>query len=87
MKYEIGYWVDDNDNRWNEHLFNYREAERESKTLKNCSGCENCANCEDCTNCINCENCFNCKDCCNIEGLSNRYSMAGKHRRDYTKVS
>jgi hypothetical protein len=57
MKLEDGYWIDDNDNRWNSKLYSEEESIKASETLIDCKNCENCNNCKDCNNCENCNNC------------------------------
>ena len=65
MKNENGYWVDDNNNSWNEDFYTIEEAKSYSETLINCKGCTNCTNCEYCRHCTNCRYCTGCKDCTN----------------------
>ena len=58
-----GFWADKNGNKWDAGLFNEKQAEKLSLTLKNCKHCENCYKCEDCQNCKRCENCKSCENC------------------------
>lgn len=69
MKRKNGWWIDENNNRWDTCFYTEGEAENCSKTLINCADCDNCVNCvncincTDCTDCDNCDNCQNCVDC------------------------
>lgn len=51
MKQENGYWVDADNNRWNESRFTEEEAERLSKTLRHCKVCTDCTDCSSCAGC------------------------------------
>lgn len=55
-----GYWVDENNNKWDAVYYTKEEAEKYSKTLVNCRDCENC---EDCINCVGCRDCIRCANC------------------------
>lgn len=64
--YEDLYWEFENGNKFSKHRHSYEDAERQSKTLINCSNCINCYNCKNCNNCeycIFCEYCEDCKHC------------------------
>lgn len=50
MKQINGYWVDENNNRWDCELYSKAEAERYSKTLIDCTECTDCNNCYNCDN-------------------------------------
>lgn len=57
------FWVDENNNRWDENLFTEDEAIRASKELIDCHDCKNCSYCVCCTNCTHCHCCWDCHDC------------------------
>lgn len=72
MKQINGYWVDENNNRWNIKFYTEEAAEEFSKSLVNCYNCigcdycyncQNCNGCRYCTGCINCNNCHDCRYC------------------------
>ena len=63
LKLEKGYYVDNNNNKWNAKAYNENEALQHSKGLINCFDCVDCINCKDCRACINCIDCINCVDC------------------------
>ena len=65
MKQINGYWVDENDNRWNIKTYTEEEAERYSKSLVNCYYCYNCIDCHNCFNCFDCVDCSDCRYCWN----------------------
>lgn len=65
MKQINGYWVDENNNRWNCEICSEASAEKFSKTLINCTDCIDCTNCTDCNSCFNCLYCHNCTNCIN----------------------
>ena len=56
MKQINGYWVDENNNRWDCELYSEAKAERYSKTLIECTECTDCDNCYNCNYCYNCDN-------------------------------
>lgn len=58
-----GFWVDDNNNRWNAHMYTETEAAEVAKTLTNCTDCTDCRDCLNCTYCRNCVECDHCIDC------------------------
>lgn len=51
MKRVDDWWIDENNNKWNAHLYTKDDAENYSKTLINCIDCDNCDNCVNCYNC------------------------------------
>lgn len=63
MKKENGYWIDDNNNRWNCNNFSEDEAMINSFNCNNCYDCHNCHNCDSCYECHNCHNCHDCHSC------------------------
>ena len=68
MKQISGYWVDENNNRWDIKIYTKGQAEKLSKSLVNCYNCRNCCycrNCNDCSECSYCRYCRYCNDCCN----------------------
>lgn len=85
MKRIRDYWVDEEGNKWNAHLFTEEEAEAESKTLFRCVDCTNCVNCEMCSDCVNCESCYGCRHCANLIGKQLMINVKGKHRRSYLR--
>ena len=61
-----GYWVDEDDNRWDYERFTEKEAEKASQSLVNCfrcTDCNDCVGCQDCEHCNNCEHCNYCNNC------------------------
>ena len=58
-----GFWVDENNNRWDENFYTQERAEELSKTLINCSDCSYCSYCFDCSDCSYCFDCSDCSDC------------------------
>lgn len=67
MKQINGYWVDENNNRWDIEIYTEGQAEKCSKSLVNCYNCQNCYNCRNCRNCHYCYYCYYCCDCCNCD--------------------
>lgn len=65
MKQINGYWVDENNNRWNIGIYTEEQAEKFSKSLVNCYNCNNCGYCDNCRSCHNCRYCNKCNDCNN----------------------
>lgn len=65
MKRVGNWWIDENNNKWNAHLYTKNDAENYSKTLINCINCDSCDNCQNCVRCQNCDNCVDCVDCQN----------------------
>ena len=63
LKQINGYWVDENNNRWNIEIYTEEEAEKCSKSLVNCHDCYNCVDCKYCRNCNDCRYCINCRYC------------------------
>ena len=63
MKQINGYWVDENNNRWDIEIYTEEQAEKASKSLVNCRNCYNCHDCRYCHYCDNCRNCDNCGYC------------------------
>ena len=71
-----GYWVDENNNRWDIEIYTEEQAEEFSKSLVNCYNCYNCCDCHDCDNCYDCENCthcLNCRNCNNSKSCNSCY--------------
>ena len=63
MKQINGYWVDDNNNRWDCELYSKAEAKRYSKTLIDCTNCIDCTDCKFCDYCNYCKFCDHCDNC------------------------
>lgn len=63
MKNINGYWVDENNNRWDADLYTEEQAAKLSQTMIDCKYCKNCLDCNGCTNCLDCKCCTNCLDC------------------------
>ena len=61
MKQINGYWVDENNNRWDIEIYTEGQAEKFSKSLVNCHNCRNCSYCYNCDYCDNCRYCRNYK--------------------------
>lgn len=76
MKLENGFWIDENDNKWNIMRYSGNEAMYESKQMKNCERCIDCTNCENCVGCINSHYCINsinvmnCRKCVDCENCT-----------------
>ena len=51
MKQENGFWIDENNNRWNCDCYNKNQAIELSEKLINCTDCRGCTYCTDCTGC------------------------------------
>ena len=62
MKNSNGYWIDENNNQWNENIYSKDEAIKWSKTLNNCTDCTYCTDCTGCTDCTDCKVCRNCRN-------------------------
>ncbi|MGF6375059.1 hypothetical protein M2140_000093 [Clostridiales Family XIII bacterium PM5-7] len=74
MKLINGFWVDENNNKWNSRYYSEIDAETNSNSLtdcENCIDCENCTECIDCRNCINCSYCVDCSDCIDCNNCTN----------------
>ena len=54
MKNINGYWIDGNNNKWNENIYTKEQAELNSRTLVHCSYCRDCSDCSYCRNCSDC---------------------------------
>ena len=83
MKQINGYWVDENNNRWDIEIYTEGQAEKFSKSLVNCHNCRNCSycyncdycdNCQNCIGCRNCYSCYSCRNCQNCDNCRNCYS-------------
>jgi hypothetical protein len=79
MKLINNYWVDENNNKWNEANCSEEQAIENSKSLINCSHCSDssdlfycsyCFNCSDLFHCFNCSDLFHCSDCSYSSNLS-----------------
>lgn len=80
MKQINGYWVDENNNRWDCEICSEVKAETFSKTLINCTDCTDCTKCIDCTNCINCcycDSCYGCANCLYCHNCVNCHLCSG----------
>ena len=71
-----GFWVDENNNKWDKKFFTKDKSKVYSETMMGCSGCINCHSCHycvDCSNsshlirCVDCESCHQCENCQNLE--------------------
>jgi len=49
MKEQNGYYVDENNNRWDCNLYSKEQAKRYSESLINCSDCSDCSHCSRCS--------------------------------------
>lgn len=63
MKQIDGFWIDENNNKWDTKIYTEEEAEKRSKSLVNCYNCKNCRNCIGCCYCHDCHDCCYCHDC------------------------
>lgn len=71
MKKINGYWIDENNNKWDCNFYSEEKAIELSKTLIYCDNCFNCSYCSSCRYCHYCHYCDYCRDCsgcndCNI---------------------
>lgn len=81
-----GYWMDENNNRWDTKIYTKEQAEKFSKSLVdcyNCYNCDNCYNCRYCDYCNNCHNCHQCSYCGNCRYSSNCYNCYDCRYCDY----
>jgi hypothetical protein len=65
-----GYYVDENNNRWNIDYYSIEEAKAASHSLTRCSDCSDCSYCSDCSRCLRCSRC---SDCSGFKTNPNRY--------------
>lgn len=63
IKTENGWYIDENNNRWNDSDFTAEEAAMYSATLKNCKNCTDCCFSENCDSCVSVDFCYACTDC------------------------
>lgn len=63
MKTVNNYYVDDRNNKWSKSIYTEDQAEKNSKSLINCSDCSRCSRCSDCSHCSDCSGCSDCSDC------------------------
>lgn len=59
MRIENGYYIDDNNNKWNIDRYTEQEATEYSENLTDCRDCTDCKNCKSCLNCSDSVNCHN----------------------------
>ena len=91
MKQINGYWMDENNNRWNIEIYTEEQAEKCSKSLVNCHDCDNCCNCHGCSDCNYCHKCNDCRCCCdcyncrNCDSCRNCYNYKQNPQRYTTK--
>ena len=71
MKLENGFWIDENNNKWECKFYTETNATQLSKTLANCSDCINCSYCSNMTNCNKCSYCCDCSCCTNCSYCRN----------------
>ena len=57
MKKINDYWIGDNNNKWDIHLYTQKQAQKENKSLINCNYCTDCNFCSYCENCEKYSNC------------------------------
>ena len=67
MELKDNKWIDENNNSWDANKYTQDQAEKNSKSLINCSGCSDCS---DCTGCMSCSRCSDCSDCSGCSGCS-----------------
>ena len=70
MKKENGYWIDENNNKWDCKDTDEELAIIYSRFMCNCDNCTNCYNCSNCHSCMACHDCYDCDNCfeCNSCG-------------------
>jgi hypothetical protein len=62
LKLKNGWYVDDNNNRWNTDVETEESARKKSESLKSCSDCSDCSDCFGCSRCSRCFDCSGIKD-------------------------
>lgn len=63
MKLIDGYWVDDNNNKWNSKKYTEQYAQMARDSLVSCHDCIDCHDCGDSVDCYDCHNCWSCNTC------------------------
>ena len=86
MKNIYGYWIDENNNRWDEEKYTKLQAMANSKSLVDCTDCTNCRYCTDCTDCRDCRDCTNCTDLQSVQSQPQIYTT-GKVGSRYTQTT
>lgn len=71
VREEDGFYIDDNNNKWDTYYYTLDEAEEISRSMINCFDCRNCRSCSFCRYCINCFDCRNCHNCSYCRACSN----------------
>lgn len=69
MKQYLGYWIDDDNNKWDIGKYSEDMAKLLSKTMIKCDDCSDSSNCYNCHTCDNCNNCGCCVNCINCNGI------------------
>jgi len=67
MKKVNGFWVDIDDNSWDENNFTEEQSKLHSESLVNCKNCVNGTDCKDCRYCMFCIGCVGCIGCNNCK--------------------
>lgn len=62
MKKVNNYYVDDNNNKWNNEFYTEEQAIKNSKSLTKCFNCVNCSDCHSCSYCHSCSDCSDFKE-------------------------
>lgn len=62
-----GYYIDENNNRWNVNKYSAEFIDIISESMDNCRDCVDCEDCWNCVGCIDCYACGDCIDCVNCQ--------------------
>jgi hypothetical protein len=74
LKLKNGWYVDDNNNRWNTNVETEESARKKSESLKSCFGCSGCSDCSRCFGCSDCSRCFGCSGIKDFKDNPQRYT-------------
>ena len=77
MKKANGYYIDENNNRWDCNLYTEDQAKKNSESLIDCSYCYRCSYCSDCSDCSDCSGCSGCSYCSDCSDCSYCYRCSG----------
>jgi len=77
MKKENGYYIDENNNRWDCNLYTEDQAKKNSESLIDCSDCSDCSRCSGCSDCSDCFRCSGCSDCSRCSRCSDCFRCSG----------
>ena len=89
IKLEKGYYVDNNNNKWNAKAYNENEALQHSKGLINCFDCVDCINCDTCDNTKHSKlsnHLSDCEFCINKHHLAKEYKYNDLLHKQYNEI-